>query len=131
MRITTLILALALGGMLSAEEGADAPATEAPAVTAYPLTTCIVGGEALDSKGEPVVMVHEGQEVKFCCKKCKKTFKEDPDSYLAKLVEADSEEAAEEAPEDSAPAEQAAEGQATAEAAGESGEAKAAAAKAE
>ncbi|MFV0338357.1 MAG: YHS domain-containing protein [Chthoniobacterales bacterium] len=36
---------------------------------------------------EPTVIVYEGQEVKFCCKKCKKKFNSDPEKYLKKLNE--------------------------------------------
>jgi len=55
------------------------------AVKPYPLETCIVGGSKLGSMGEPVVLVHEGQEVKFCCESCQPKFKADPAKYLAKL----------------------------------------------
>ncbi len=52
---------------------------------AYPLTTCVVSGEELGSMGEPVVLVHEGTTVKFCCDKCLPKFNENPGAYLAKL----------------------------------------------
>jgi YHS domain-containing protein len=32
------------------------------------------------------VFVHEGQEIKLCCKSCKKKFDKDPASYLKKLA---------------------------------------------
>ena len=37
--------------------------------------------------GAPVVINHEGQEIKFCCKSCLPDFKEDPAKYLKKLTE--------------------------------------------
>ncbi len=52
---------------------------------AYLLDACIVSGEKLDSMGEPVSYVHNGQEVKFCCKGCQGAFKKDPNKYLARL----------------------------------------------
>ena len=55
---------------------------------AYPLTTCIVSGEKLGEMGEPFVFTHEGQEIKLCCKSCKKKFDKDPATYLKKLTEA-------------------------------------------
>ena len=55
------------------------------AVKPYPLTTCIVTDEKLGSKGEPVVFVHKGQEIKLCCKDCRKDFDADPAKYLSKL----------------------------------------------
>lgn len=55
--------------------------------TAYPLDTCIVTGEKLDSMGGAVTKVYEGQEVKFCCASCIKTFEKDQANYLAKIKE--------------------------------------------
>ena len=51
----------------------------------YPLDYCLVTDNALGSMGDPVVIVHEGQEVKFCCKPCIRKFNADPDKFLAKL----------------------------------------------
>ena len=51
----------------------------------YPLDTCIVSENKLDSMGKPVRIVHEGQEIKFCCKPCIKKFKKDPAKYLVRL----------------------------------------------
>lgn len=64
---------------------ASARADEKP-VKPYPLKTCIVSGEDLGTMGKPVVIVHEGQEVKFCCKNCKPRFEKDPAKYLSKLT---------------------------------------------
>lgn len=61
----------------------------------YPLKTCVVSDEKLDSMGDPYVYKHEGREVKFCCKSCLKDFKKDPAKYLKKL---DAAEKAEKAP---------------------------------
>ncbi len=52
---------------------------------AYPLTTCVVSGEELGSMGDPVVLEHDGQEVRLCCQGCVATFKGDPAKFLAKL----------------------------------------------
>lgn len=51
----------------------------------YTLKTCIVSGEKLDAMGKPIVMVHEGQEIRFCCNDCVTQFKAEPAKYLAKL----------------------------------------------
>lgn len=58
------------------------------AVKPYPLTTCIVSGEKLDSMGEPVVFTYQGQEIKLCCKNCRKDFDADPAKYVSKLAAA-------------------------------------------
>jgi hypothetical protein len=36
--------------------------------------------------GTPVTIVHNGQEVKFCCKPCVAKFKKDPEKYLKKIA---------------------------------------------
>jgi YHS domain-containing protein len=53
--------------------------------SAYPLTTCVVSGEKLGEMGPPVVINHQGTEVRFCCNGCVKKFNADPAKYLAKL----------------------------------------------
>ncbi len=52
------------------------------------LPTCPVSGDKLDGDmGAPFVFVYKGQEVKLCCKSCKKDFDKNPDKYL-KLIRA-------------------------------------------
>ena len=62
-----------------------APRAEKAEVKPYPLTTCIVSDDKLGEMGKPVVFVHEGQEIKLCCKDCRKDFDKDPAKYLKKL----------------------------------------------
>ena len=67
---------------------APAPAPAAPAAPkadAYPLATCVVTDEKLGSMGDPVVIQHQGTEVRFCCAKCVDAFQKDPAKYLAKI----------------------------------------------
>jgi hypothetical protein len=96
--LATLALGAAEGDHEHKHQGTDhaKPAAEAAAdpdakPVPYPLTTCIVAGEPLGGMGEPVVQVHNGQEVKFCCKSCIRDFKADPATYLAKLEQAKAE----------------------------------------
>jgi len=51
----------------------------------YPLDTCVVSGTKLGSMGDPLVIVHEGQEIKFCCPPCKVEFDKDPAKFLEML----------------------------------------------
>ena len=51
----------------------------------YPLDTCIVSGEKLNEMGKPFVFIYQGQEIKLCCKDCKKKFDKEPAKYLKKL----------------------------------------------
>ena len=53
-------------------------------VKAYPLTTCIVSDEALET-GKAVGIVLDGREYAFCCKGCVKDFKKDPTKFAKKL----------------------------------------------
>ena len=71
--------------------------TEKTTAKPYPLDTCLVSGEELDSMGEPYVFVHKGQEIKMCCKKCLKKFNANPEKYLAMLSKG---KAASDSPED-------------------------------
>lgn len=83
LRAGILIVALVLGmtGVTAADkkDGKAKP---------YPLKTCIVSDEKLGGDhGEPYVFVHEGQEIKLCCKPCLKDFNKEPAKYLKKLDE--------------------------------------------
>lgn len=51
-------------------------------VKPYPLTTCLVSGEKLE---DAYVFVHEGREIKLCCKSCAKDFKKEPAKYVKRL----------------------------------------------
>lgn len=82
------ILAIAAAGFLAGcqqAEDTSAPTEDTAAATPYPLNVCIVSDEELGSMGEPVVLVHEGQQIKFCCKDCVKEFESDPAKFLTKL----------------------------------------------
>ncbi len=75
MKLTlTLLTGLLLGaGALSA------------ASSSYPLKTCVVTGNDLGSMGKAITKVHNGQEIKFCCKPCVKKFDANPAKFLSKL----------------------------------------------
>lgn len=63
---------------------ADSPKQVKP----YPLKTCVVSGEKLDSMGKPYVFTNGNQEIKLCCKDCLKDFKKEPAKYTKKIEEA-------------------------------------------
>ncbi len=54
-------------------------------VKPYKLDTCIVSDDKLGEMGKPVVFTHKGQEIKLCCKPCRKDFDKNPAKYLKKL----------------------------------------------
>jgi YHS domain-containing protein len=78
MKKLTVLLATLVFGVAGLTHAEDAASID-------PVTTCIVSGEALDSMGKPFVFTYDGQEVKLCCKSCKKDFDKNPEEYLAKL----------------------------------------------
>jgi hypothetical protein len=52
----------------------------------YPLDTCIVSEEEFGGDmGEPHVFVHDGREVKLCCKPCLKSFNKETAKYVAAI----------------------------------------------
>jgi hypothetical protein len=88
--VIAITFAAATIAMLGCEQQADTPTPSvkpaAPqAADSYPLDVCVVGGEKLGAMGDPVVIQHEGREVRFCCASCVDEFNKDPGRYLAKL----------------------------------------------
>lgn len=80
---TTIALAALLAGPLHAG-AADAK----PAAKPYKLDTCAVSDEKLGSGGmKTFAFEHEGQEIKLCCKSCKKDFDKNPEKFLKKIAE--------------------------------------------
>ena len=51
------------------------------------LKTCPVSGDKLGEMGKPFTFTYKDQEVKLCCKGCKKDFDKDPEKYI-KLIRA-------------------------------------------
>ena len=58
-------------------------------VTSDQLATCPVSGEKLGEMGKPYTFTYKDQEVKLCCKGCKKDFDKDPEKYISKIRAAD------------------------------------------
>lgn len=54
-------------------------------VKPYPLDYCVVSNEKLGSMGKPVVFIYENQEIKLCCKECRKDFDAEPKKFLDKI----------------------------------------------
>ena len=81
-KLALLITATLFTAIVFTETTAAAPAQGAKP---YPLKTCIVTGNGLGSMGDEQRIVHNGQEIKFCCKPCIAKFKKNPDKYLAKI----------------------------------------------
>lgn len=79
----TLMLGVLVAGLTFGASAADKGSAKAKP---YPLKTCIVSDEKLGGDhGEPYVFVHEGQEIKLCCKPCLKDFNKEPAKYLKKI----------------------------------------------
>jgi len=54
-------------------------------VKRYPLDICLVSGEELGGMGKPLVFVQDLQEIKLCCKSCKKDFDKEVKQYMSKV----------------------------------------------
>ena len=74
-----VLVSIAGAGLALTDDDAKTPKGDP-----WPLDTCAVSGEKLDSMGDAVVYDHEGRDIRFCCKACIGTFKKNPDEYLAK-----------------------------------------------
>jgi len=89
--VTALSTKLTAGGgaMPSCCGGMATPMATEVSTNATPdlLTTCPVSGEKLGEMGKPLVFTYQDQEVKLCCKSCKKDFDKDPEKYI-KLIRA-------------------------------------------
>ncbi len=81
----------ACGGMAGGCCGLAAPASAGVNTNATPdlLATCPVSGEKLGEMGKPYAFTYQDQEVKLCCKGCKKDFDKDPAKYITKIRAAD------------------------------------------
>lgn len=77
--LTATLLAAPLAGLAADKKEALKP---------YPLKVCVVSDEKLGEMGKPFVFEYKGQEMKLCCKSCKKDFDKDPAKYLKKMDEA-------------------------------------------
>jgi YHS domain-containing protein len=97
LALTTKLTAAADGGMPACGAsmgggccgGMAMPMAAEVSTNATPdlLTTCPVSGEKLGEMGKPLVFTYKDQEVKLCCKSCKKDFDKDPEKYM-KLIRA-------------------------------------------
>lgn len=82
LSILAAATAIWAGGCADKPGATTATATGKP----YPLDVCIVSGEKLGTMGSPIVFVHEGQEIKLCCKSCRPDFDKEPAKFLTKLA---------------------------------------------
>ena len=90
MKQTPLLILLASAALfLTSCASTETPAgiTSAPVrgTKPYPLKTCIVTDNDLGSMGDEQRIVHQGQEIKFCCTPCIGKFQKNPEKFLAKI----------------------------------------------
>jgi hypothetical protein len=83
--ITAIVSVLALANVVLLTQAADKKAKP------YPLDTCAVTDEKIgaDPGMKPYTFVHEGREIKLCCKSCLKGFKKDTAKIIAKIEAAE------------------------------------------
>jgi YHS domain-containing protein len=83
--IPLTVIAIIASVSCNKPEGNNAASAAESTAKPYPIETCLVSGGKLGEMGDAVVINHEGQEIKFCCKTCVPKFKKDPAKYLQKL----------------------------------------------
>jgi len=84
----TLIIAVSAAIVSGPLAAFAADKKEAP--RPYTLKNCVVSDEKLGGEmGKPFVFEYKGQEMKLCCKSCKKDFDKDPAKYIKKMEEAE------------------------------------------
>jgi len=90
--LAVLFSGVALAGQQQDPAKAAAPSSDAKVIAqqlpSYPLTTCPISEEPLESMGKAVDIVHEGHLVRFCCKNCLGKFKKDPAPVLKTIEDA-------------------------------------------
>lgn len=91
MKTTLLIMTLLFALPFAGAQPAQRPTEKKTAASKgtpkpYPLKVCLVTDNDLDSMGDEVSIVYEGQVIKFCCAPCEKKFRANPARYLAKLA---------------------------------------------
>lgn len=89
MKIKLLLLAVLALGTATAPAADSKSKIENPKskiTKPYPLKVCLVTDNDLDSMGDEVSIIYEGQVIKFCCAPCEKKFRANPARYLAKLA---------------------------------------------
>ena len=87
---SALLVTAALGFVGCSSSGHDHSGHShgSAAAKPYPLTKCLVTDEGFNH-GKPYTFVHQGQEIKLCCKSCLKDFNKNPDKFLKKLKDAE------------------------------------------
>ena len=89
-----LVLAALFAGLI-AQPLTGFTAEKKVAPKPYTLKNCVVSDEKLGEMGKPFVFEYEGQEIKLCCKNCKKKFDKEPAKFLKKMKEEEKKAAAE------------------------------------
>ena len=89
MKVTNVFAAAILAASLLAPLSSLAADKKTEKPKPYLLKTCVVSDEKLGGMGDAYVFVHEGREIKLCCKSCLKDFKKDPAKYIKKIEEAE------------------------------------------
>ena len=78
MKTALVALMVAAGSLVAADK-------KESAAKPFPLNTCIVTDEKFGGDmGDPHVFVHEGREMRLCCKSCMKEFKKNTGKYVKK-----------------------------------------------
>ena len=85
--VSKLLCAALTGAVALLALGPAAFAAEEVTGDPFTLDVCVVSGEKLGSMGDPIIISHEGREIRFCCAGCPPKFESDPATFLSKIDE--------------------------------------------
>lgn len=87
LAMTALALLAGSSTLIQAADTNSTGSSTNTVVKPYPLDICLVSGDTVGAMGKPIVLVYQGQEIKFCCADCPPDFKKDPEKYMKKLAD--------------------------------------------
>lgn len=94
MKKALLAIVVAALGFSMGSAADQKPAAAAAKAKPYPLKVCVVSDEKFGGDmGDPYIFIHEGREVKLCCKGCLDDFKKDSAKYVKKMEAAEAKDA--------------------------------------
>lgn len=90
--LSVLLVLVALQSPALIQSADSAAAAGGEALRPYVLPECIVSGQKLED--DALTFKYQGREIRTCCDRCMDDFFQDPETYVAKINEAEQQAAA-------------------------------------
>ena len=84
----SLLEAMLVGTQVLARANAGNAALIAQQAADYPLSDCVISGQGVSSKGDPVDVLYGNTLVRLCCNGCVSGYEKDPAKYAAMVRKA-------------------------------------------